>query len=183
MNKKLYLYFYTTLTLFFSFTIFASADDEGGILGGDFAKNLGSGAVGFLGIGAIYIIAKRINIYSRKYLTDDYKELKDTIQKLFSNFRSPLLSIHNIAMILATILAVLHGIGVGYENNSVTIFGWLSAGAMIILSLSGILVWSKLRPIWDSREQRKLVKFVHRQWLFSIILVVGLILHLIIAGD
>ncbi len=150
----------------------------------DIGKNLGTAAIGLLSIGFSYIFLRRSYVYSRKYLSDeDHGELKQIIKTIHKKLRSPLLILHNATMIIATVLGVIHGIIVGLGEIGIGVSGWIAAGSMIILSISGLIIWVRFRPIWNYRKQRTTIRFLHQQWLFTGIMLIALLLHVSIFED
>ncbi|MHA2276363.1 MAG: hypothetical protein ACXAC2_11370 [Candidatus Kariarchaeaceae archaeon] len=176
------------LTLIFFFlllimlpVVVANGDEDDEEDESDIGKNLGVAAMGTLSIGLIYIIFRRSYVYSQKYLKDEqHGDLKRALKRLYREFRSPLLLIHNAAMFIATLLGVIHGIIVGLGEDGIGISGWIAAGFMILLSSSGIVIWLRFRPIWNFRKQRRMIRFIHQQWLFSGFLLVALFAHVAI---
>ena len=86
-------------------------------------------------------------------------------------------------MIIATVLGVIHGIIVGLGEIGIGVSGWIAAGSMIILSISGLIIWVRFRPIWNYRKQRTTIRFLHQQWLFTGIMLIALLLHVSIFED
>lgn len=164
--------------------VVADDDDEGGILGEDGVKEFGNWSLIFMGIGSTYIVIRRTYVYSKRYLNDEaYKPVKEKIANFYKKSKGPMLTIHNTTMIIATIFALIHGIFLGDDFEAIGLSGWLAAILMVILSLSGLIIWARFRPIWDYRTSRTQLRFIHQQWLFSGIMVVALVFHTVILED
>jgi hypothetical protein len=156
-------------------------DDEGGVFGEDGSKELGYFAILLMIIGSGYILLKRTYVYSRRYLSkDEYPQLRNFIKETYSKLKSPFLNLHNVTMFLATLAAVIHGLVLGEAGEAIGISGWIAAIFMIVLSLSGAIIWLRFRPIWTYRTSRTHIRFIHQQWLFSGLMVLALIFHLFI---
>ena len=172
------------------------SDDDGGnggegagIFGEEGAKVFGSLALGLLALSFGYVLLKRGYIYSQRYLPkDEYKELITLIKRVYFQFRKPMFWLHVTVNIVATIFAVIHGYSfLGNVENIILYYaGIIAALAMIILTISGIIMWRRFWPMWDYKEPRKLIRWLHRQWFFTGILLLALAFHLLfgeIGGD
>ncbi|MCE7737382.1 MAG: PepSY domain-containing protein [Candidatus Heimdallarchaeota archaeon] len=147
-------------------------------------KNLGNLSLILMGIGSTYILLRRSYVYSKRYLViEKYQPLKKNIANFYRKSKGPMLTLHNITMVIATIFAVIHGIFLEDDFKAIGITGWIAAILMIVLSISGLIIWAKFRPIWEFRTARTHLRFVHQQWLFSGIMVIPLILHTIVLED
>jgi len=158
------------------------ADDHSGESSGlsnDFGEALGTVSIVFLSIGAVYVLIRRISILSKMYLTKkEHLIYQEYIKIGYQKSRRILLDIHYWVMIFATIAAVIHGIILTRDSDLlVGIFGWIAASAMIILSISGIIIWVKWKPVWQYRESRSQLRFIHKQWLFSGVMIIGVLFH------
>lgn len=177
-------YFVLLFLLIFSITNRVAAEHEGGLFGEDGVKKFGNFALIFMGIGSTYIVLKRSYVYSKRYLVSEkYQPLKKNIANFYKKTKGPMLTIHNITMIIATIFAVIHGIFLGDDFEAIGITGWIAAILMIILSMSGITIWAKFKPIWDYKSHRTYLRFIHRQWLFSGLMIIALLMHTVILED
>lgn len=145
----------------------------------DLGEGTGSAAIAFSMMGFIYVAVRRAQVYS-KYLGEDKKQIKDVIKGVYRKYRKPLIIFHNIVNILATVFAGIHGIIMtsSGEGESSVIFGWIAGGAMFLLTVSGILIWYRFKPIWDYRASKTALRFVHRQWLFTGIYLIAFLIHL-----
>jgi hypothetical protein len=94
--------------------------------------------------------------------------------------RKPLFYLHLSVNIIATILGLIHGLSVELEKPMMLVTGFLGVIVMATLSISGLIMWKKFWPFWSNRESKLLISAVHRQWLFSAMLVVIIYAHLFI---
>lgn len=174
MKRKVTLLYFYLFILFLDFQTPVSA----GI-----GKKLGVYSLDWLYIGSSYVILRRISVYSKKYLSDEKSgELKLKIKEIYQKTRSPTLLLHNFVMILATIFGVLHGLLTGRHFKPVGIVGWLAVVFMILLSVSGYIIWQKFQPLWSNRRTRSQIRWMHKQWMFSAALIIFLFLHLEVFG-
>ncbi len=185
--KNRYLLCLLLFSLLFSvFTVIADNDDfEGGEIENDAFEGTGVAAFALMFMGFSYVLLKRTYIYSQRYLKEDQKELKGQIKDIYRKTRKPLMVFHFLVNIIATILAFVHGFMVfdfttlKFSGESGAIFtGIVAATAMLILSVSGYIIWQRVALIWENKATRKLTMALHRQWLFTIILLVSLIFHM-----
>ncbi len=176
---RLYLKISLIVFLLLLSTSLVSADDDDRESDGDeIAEKMGTVAIVATVIGAAYVLLRRIFIGSKMYLDkEEHKEILKQIKFVYQKLRYPLLLVHYLTMIIATIAAAIHGYFLLADDLFVTIFGTISVLAMVILSISGIFIWRKFNPIWKYRESRTVLRYVHRQWLFSGIFIAGLLLH------
>jgi hypothetical protein len=161
------------------FTITAVADEHGefGEEGeGGIAGALGSFAVFLLGVGFIYVVTRRSFVYS-KYLDAEFDHVKENIRNIYKRFRKPLLNLHSIILIVATVVAGIHGVLLMDGEGANILAGWGAFAAMVLLSISGIIIYFRFRPIWEFRSSKGMLKLVHRQWLFTIIGAILLLIH------
>ncbi len=152
-----------------------AAEDDGGE--NEFGQGFGSVSIGLLWIGAIYVVVRRLYTAIKTYdlLEEDMqKKAKD----IFFRIRPYLYTIHAWALIASTIFAVVHGLFLLNELQFVQITGIIAALAMVLSSISGFLIWRKVRVIWSNKEARTLVRTSHKQWTLTIILLVFLFIHL-----
>lgn len=153
-------------------------DDEREDDGDEIGEKFGTVAIVTVSIGGLYVLMRRIYIGSKMFLKkEEQKELLKQIKFVYQKSRYPLLLIHYLTMIIATIAAGIHGFFLLDDDLFVTIFGSISVLAMVTLSISGILIWRKFNPIWKYRDSRTALRYVHRQWLFSGIFIAALLLH------
>ncbi len=165
-----------TLTLSYLFILFLYIQTP---VNAGIGKKLGVYSLDWLYIGSAYVILRRSYVYSRKYLSEERGEdLKLNIKEMYQNSRSPLLLLHNFVMILATIVGVVHGLLTGKHFKPIGIVGWLAVVFMILLSVSGYIIWQKFQPIWKYRKSRSQIRWIHKQWMFSTLLIIFLFLHL-----
>ena len=177
---RLYLKISLIIFLLLLSTSLVSADDDDERENDpdEIGEKMGTVALVTVSIGGLYVLLRRVYIGSKMVLDkEEYKALLKQIKTVYQKSRYPLLLIHYLTMIIATITAGIHGLYLLDDDLAVTIFGAISVFAMVILSISGILIWRKFNPIWKYRESRTALRYVHRQWLFSGIFLAGLLLH------
>ena len=156
---------------------FASADDDEGEDEYEFGEKFGVAAMGLLGVGSVYIFIRRIvNWYPR--LSGSNPEAAKSMKKLFARFRPQLMLLHQVFMILATVSAVIHGLTVEREFETREVFGWAAAITMILISTLGMLMWRQLRPFLRKVDLFTPIRFIHKQWILSVFLIIFLVIHL-----
>jgi len=158
------------------------AAEESGLEGvNEFPKALGSFALFLLAAGSAYVILRRLFVWSRNWQEE---EIKNQIMTYYKQFRKPLLLFHNIIMVVATIVGGIHGLLLLNSEYRVAVYSGVAAVVvMLILCASGIFMFFKFRPVWTKDATKGLVKYVHRQWLFSGILIITLLIHLATGGE
>ena len=157
---------------------FASAEHEGANDDeNEFGEKFGVAAMGLLGVGSVYIFLRRIVLWYPK-LPNSNEDAAKSMKRLFARFRPQLMLLHQSFMILATISAIIHGLTVEREFESREIFGWAAAITMAIISTLGMLMWRQLRPFLRKVDLFTPIRFVHRQWILSVILLIFLTIHL-----
>jgi hypothetical protein len=160
-----------------SLSVIAQEHGERGEEGeGGFAGALGSLAVFLLAVGFVYVVARRSFVYS-KYLDAEFDHVKESIRTTYKKYRKPLLNFHSIVLIVATVVAGVHGVLLMNGEGANLLAGWAAFGAMVLLSISGIIIYFRFKPIWEFRKSKGLLKLVHRQWLFTIIGAILLLIH------
>lgn len=158
------------------------ADDDGEIedeedeINEEFAEFSGSLAITLLLIGSGYVLLRRLYSWSRSWKEQD--ELKSTIMSVYRQFRKPLLIVHNWFMGLSVVVGGIHGIFLLGEDQSDIISGTVAWFTMLLLSIFGIIMFFRMRPIWKNRKAKGFVRFIHRQWYLSIFLIIVLIIHI-----
>ncbi len=153
-------------------------DSEGGAFGG-----LGEATLPLLAIGFAYVFLRRLHIYTQKYLPKkEYPEIRAFVASAYRKLRKPLFYIHVATLGLATIFGLLHGWS--YWNSSAGAFwtGMVAGVSFTVMSLAGLVMWQKYRPFWEIEEARGLIKWIHRQWVLTVIAFIALLLHLAV-GD
>ena len=159
-------------------------DDHPFFGGDDNLKDLGELSLVFLGIGSFYILFRRTYVYSNQFLSKErYPEVKAFIKVNYHRFRRPVFLVHVYASLIATLLAGIHGIPLLIGDEGMVLSGILAGGSMLILSLSGFVMWRRQKPFWSNRDSRKAIRWMHRQWLFTGLTVLGLFLHLVLLED
>ena len=159
-------------------------DDHPLFGGDDNLKDLGVASLVVLSVGSIYILFRRTYVYSNRFLSKErYPEVKEFIKVNYHRFRQPVFLVHIYTSLIATLLAGIHGIPLIIGDKGMVISGLIAGSAMLILSLSGFVMWRRQKPFWENRESRKAIRWMHRQWLFTGLTVLGLILHLVFLED
>lgn len=130
-------------------------------------------------MGSVYLVFRRGVLWYGNFNTKQ-EDLAKSMKRLFMQFRPYLLMIHKIFMILATIAAFIHGFTLEREVATNSLFGWVAAIIMAVLSTLGILMWTQLRPILKKIDMYIPIRFIHRQWILSVILAIFLGIHLIV---
>lgn len=183
MGKQKFLGF-TLLTTVLSSIMLVLADNDGYEGGfGEFGKGLGSFAVGMLLLGSSYVIFRRGYVLAKKVgLTED-KNYGNYIKEAYKQLRGPMMIVHLFTNIAATVFGALHGLSMTRYTQLTYYSGWIAVIAMAVLSISGIIIYFKFRPFWKYRESRTFIRFLHRQWIISVILVFSVVLHLAVAED
>lgn len=143
----------------------------------DFAEGLGSAAVNFVWIGALYFFLRRIYEIIRGLDKAKYGDIQKESIKWYRKLRKPLLWIHNISLIIATILGLVHGLFLLDDDFGVVYTGVFAVLFMVLLSTSGLIIYYKYRPIWNKRQIKGAVRYVHRQWVYSLLFVIYILLH------
>ncbi len=162
----------------------AESENEGGqILGLGFGEE-GGGALGGIAITVLIIsfafpVLRRGTILTRRYLSDDeFSELKKTIQEIYQLSKKPLFYLHVVANGGVIAFGTLHALTVELENGFRMTTGILALGTLFILSISGLIMWIRLRPLWDHKETRKVIRWFHSQWLLTGLVLLFLFLHI-----
>ena len=150
------------------------ADDEGGR--GEYGEGLGSVAVGLLGVGAVYVVIRR-SVYLYGTWDGADPEIKKRVRRVYAKVRTPLLHIHQISLVVATIAGIAHGLLIGSEGAITFYSGWIAAIVMALSSISGFILWRRMKPIMKSSKLFLPIRIFHRQWLMTFILGVFLIIH------
>ena len=162
-------------------------ENEGTFLnlgGEDLGKSFGSFAIGFLALGFGYVMAKRSYLVIRKVGKHyENEELLKTSKDIYMRSRKPLFYLHVITNLVATGFGLIHGLSVELEKINAVNSGILALVLMTLLSISGLIIWKKFWPFWETKETKKLVNAVHRQWLFTFILIALLGIHVLLVKD
>ena len=74
-------------------------------------------------------------------------------------------------------MGTIHGLIVLVRNPIQADLGWLAIIVMIASSISGFIMWQKIKPIWNVKDIRDIIRASHRQWILTGILVFVLFLH------
>ncbi|OLS26548.1 MAG: hypothetical protein HeimC3_08670 [Candidatus Heimdallarchaeota archaeon LC_3] len=128
-----------------------------------------------------YVVVKRLYIYIRKFVSKEkYPEVIEYSKKVYMKSRKPLFYLHLSTNLVATGLGIVHGLSVEVEKFNMFLSGTIGVLLMAILSISGLIMWKKFWPFWSNRKSKKLVSAIHRQWLFSALLVIVIWAHLFV---
>lgn len=147
-------------------------------------KGLGYFTAGLLVIGFLYVLLTRSYILIRKYVNKkEYPEVVTLAQLYYSQYRKPLFYIHVSINTVAIVFGTIHGLLVLVKNQLQAYVGWLAILIMIASSLSGFIMWLKIRPIWDSKDIRSMIRASHRQWILTFLLIFVLIIHVALSPD
>ena len=145
-------------------------------------KGLGEVTAGFLVLGFSYVILNRSYVLIRTYIKkEENPDLIKQVQEVYAQYRKPIFYIHVSINTLAIIVAIIHGSMVLIRNQLQADLDWLAVIVMIASSVSGFIMWLRIRPIWDSKDIRVIIRASHRQWVFTTILVVDLFFHVILS--
>lgn len=140
----------------------------------DTGRGLGTGALVLLGLGSIFVIARQ------RPVQDWVLAFMGWERKSYAQMLRHLLTLHTVVMALATIAAVAHGVAMvdskGWEGTALT--GLLPLVVMVYLSLAGFVLRLKLSREILSRHVRKTIRLLHLQRLTTLLLLIGLVLHL-----
>ncbi len=147
-------------------------------------KGLGYFTAGLLVIGFLYVLVTRSYVLIRKYINkEEYPEIVKMSHEYYSQYRKPLFYIHVSINTVAIVFGTLHGLLVLIKNQIQAYLGWLAIIIMIASSLSGYIMWLKIRPIWDSKDIRSVIRASHRQWILSGLLIFVLLIHVALSPD
>ena len=161
-----------------------AGENEGGRIffglgfGGEEGEGLAGIAITLLLISFAFPVLRRGTILSRRYVSDeDFSELKRSIQEFYKALRKPLFYVHVIANGGVITFGLLHALTVEMENNFRVTTGMLALGTLLILSVSGLIMWLRMRPLWEFKEARKAVRWFHSQWILTGFILLFLFLH------
>ena len=144
-------------------------------------REFGNLTIALLILGMIYVVIKRFYIYIKRFIDkEEHPEIIEYSKKIYMNSRKPLFYLHLSVNLLATGFGIVHGLSVEIEDSMMLVTGIIAVIIMVVLSISGLIMWKKFWPFWSNRESKKLINAVHRQWLFSAILIVVIWAHLFI---
>lgn len=165
------------LLILLKFSLFVIAEDKIGEGNEDLGEGMASFTIILLGFGVLYVLLRRSFVLS-KYLSPEYDHIKERMLTAYRRFRKPLLYLHSIVLFASTITAGIHGFLFLEGESEAVVSGSIAFAFMVLLSLSGIFIHYKFRPVWEYRKAKTAIRFVHRQWLFSILVIIALIFHL-----
>ena len=144
----------------------------------EIGKALGEFTAGLLVIAFSYVLLNRGYILIKKYVPKESNPLlHESAQMIYSKYRKPLFYVHVFINVSAIIFGTMHGLLVLVRNPLQADLGWLALLVMIVSSLSGLIMWQKIWPIWNNKEIRSVIRASHRQWLLTFLLVFILFLH------
>ena len=143
-----------------------------------YGKSIGYFTGYLLIVGFFYVIFMRSYILIRKYVNKEAHPKTIEWSKLFySNFRKPLFFFHASINIIAIFFGIYHAQLVEVKSELQANLGWLAIAIMITLSISGFIMYFKLRPIWNNKDARSMIRVSHRQWMLSFALIIILLIH------
>ena len=143
-----------------------------------YSKSIGTFSAGLLSIGFFYVILTRSYVLIRKYVDKkSYPKVIEVSKIVYTNLRKPLFYLHVLINIIAIFFGVYHGLLVEVKSELQANLGWLAIIIMITSSVSGFIMWLKLRPIWNNKDIRSVIRTSHRQWILSFLLIIILLIH------
>lgn len=143
----------------------------------EIGEGLGNAAVWLLVIGASYVVLRQAFVWSRKLQGDQFDGVKDIALLAYRKGRKPTLYVHNIIMLSAVVVGSVHGVVMWEGPDFTEIFGILTLLVMVFLSIFGLVLFFRWKPLWTDKTIRKYIRLLHRQWIFSVLLIVFLIIH------
>ncbi len=155
------------------------SDDDGE----DFAKDLAYVSIGLFATSAVTISIYFTNKYSRKLLKGEGKpqEVKKRITKTFLKIRKPLSYIHYIVGFGALTVLFIHGIYLSTKDETLVAIGWVTASIYIYYVVSGMIIWLKIKPIWNYKKAIRIMNKIHRSFILFASIVIIHIIHVILA--
>ena len=187
LNNKFSILFVFSIIFLLYFNVitgFAQSGESRTLLQ-SIGKGLGVFTTFLLVIGFGYVLLNRGYVLLRTQLpkTESHQIILDSAKEFYSKYRKPAFYIHVSINTIAIIFGILHGLTVLIRSELQAYLGWLAVIVMMISSLSGYIMWLKIRPIWDSKDIRSVIRASHRQWILTFILVSILFLHVILSQD
>ncbi len=126
----------------------------------------------------IYSVVEMVLDYFELY-TDDVMErfgrVKLLVKRYYARFRKPLLYIHGSLNLVAVVLATFHGLSMLPVAKGTQVFtGVILYSLMFIMAIFGFIVLFRVKI---SRVVFKYSRIIHKQWVYTIILLLMLLLH------
>ena len=158
----------------------------------DFSKSLGSFSQVLILISFIYVVVyylyryrKIIYTYTQKGLErldrfnqSIFNNVKIDIKNYYKIFRKPLLYLHGVLNFTAVLIGTIHGYQlIGDADGLTLITGVLLYTSMLLLSIAGVIVLFRINYTRKLRWINRKLKIIHKQWFFTIIILVTLIIH------
>ena len=107
----------------------------------------------------------------------------DQFKLFYKRTRKYFFFLHASINILAVIAGIIHGLRAEIENPMSFYTGWTTVFFMALISVAGIVMYFRFWPFWETKSSRTLIRWVHRQWLFTILILVFLGIHLSFVED
>ena len=173
--------FILVISIGFSFN--SSADDDNNGDDDDFVKDLAYVSIGLFVATAVTISVYMTNKYSRRFLGDEGKpkEVKEGIGQIYRKIRKPLNYIHYFVGFAALTTLLIHGIRFSNKDEKLVAIGWVTTAVYIFYILSGLVIWLKIRPIWNSKITIRIINKIHRSFILFIGIVVLHLIHVVMA--
>ena len=172
----------------FCFSSITLADDDNGEedenRDDDFAKDIAYVSVGLFVATAVTILIYMTNKYSRRFLGEEgrAKETKDWISQAFRKIRKPLNYSHYFVGFAALTTLLIHGIRLSERGEKLVAIGWITTVVYIFYVLSGLVIWLKIKPFWNSKKMIRILNKLHRSLIFFVIIVILHLIHVIMAN-
>lgn len=176
LTPKAFIFFLVFLLILnFITTVTAEHEDDDE----DQGENLGVVALGLLGIGAWYVIVRRTYSLINSLDKEKYADLHEKNRQIYRRIRKPLLLIHNWTMGISTIVGGIHGVLMfdGFDDESF-LSGTIALIIMALISILGMIMFFRFKPLWEDKRTKKLIRFIHRQWILSVFLIIAIIIHI-----
>ena len=150
---------------------------------GDFAKDIAFASIGLFVASGITIIIYFTNKYSKKLLRGEGKpqETREWISKSYRKIRKPLNYLHYLVGFGALTVLFIHGIYLSNKDETLVAIGWVTAAFYIFYVISGVIIWSKIKPFWNYTKAMKILNKIHRSIILFISIVIIHIVHVLLA--
>ncbi|NHJ33734.1 MAG: hypothetical protein FK732_12810 [Asgard group archaeon] len=189
MLKKMLMSMGVTFFLIYlvSFSLTSVANDDNGDENGDDdddrGKNIAYVSIGFFVATAVTNSIYMTNKYARRFLGDEgkSKETKDKISQIYRKIRKPLNYIHYVVGFAALTTLLIHGIKFSNKDEKLVAIGWVTTVVYIFYVLSGLVIWLRIKPIWNSKKTIRVLNKIHKSLILFIGIIVLHIIHVIMA--
>ncbi|MHA2252501.1 MAG: hypothetical protein ACXAD7_19205 [Candidatus Kariarchaeaceae archaeon] len=106
------------------------------------------------------------------------ENIKQSITRYYRLIRRPLLAFHVGVNLIATLLATVHGLVlIGEDIDAQLVSGIVTYAGMLILSLTGLVIYFHINPFWSNKRFRGTSRLMHKQWIITSLLIIGLVIH------